>query len=69
MFNNLATSVTFFDAKIFLFLNKLDLFGDLCQRLSIRHSFPEYKGRDELGEAVDFIKRQFLKGTDDEHVE
>jgi GTPase SAR1 family protein len=42
-----------------LFLNKRDLFGEKLKRSSLSATFPDYKGKDDEEQALNFIKEKF----------
>jgi len=55
----IANSKVFLDASIILFLNKTDIFADLCKRIPIRTAFPDYTGQAKYEESLEFIQARF----------
>ncbi|CAF3888147.1 unnamed protein product, partial [Rotaria sp. Silwood1] len=65
MFHSLCSSRFLNYKPIFLCLNKKDLFAKKIIRSSLRQCFPEYNGRDEYGEASQYILSKFLQMNED----
>ncbi|XP_023342610.1 guanine nucleotide-binding protein G(o) subunit alpha [Eurytemora carolleeae] len=59
LFNMIANSRVFFDASIVLFLNKTDLFAELCKRVPLTTAFPDYTGKRNYEESIEFVKARF----------
>ena len=52
---------------IFLFLTKRDLFVDKIKRVPITVAFPQYKGKENVQECYQYIKKQFENQCIDEN--
>merc|ERR1719481_978665 len=59
LFNMIANSKVFLYASIILFLNKTDIFEDLCMRIPIKTAFPDYTGNANYEESVAFVEARF----------
>jgi GTPase SAR1 family protein len=59
LFEETCNSRWFFLKNIMLFLNKRDLFAEKIKRVPLTVHFPEYKGKNEYEEGVDFLREKF----------
>merc|ERR1712034_101011 len=59
LFNMIANSKVFLYAGIILFLNKTDIFEELCRRIPIKTAFPDYTGDATYEESVAFVEARF----------
>jgi len=60
LFKEIANSQWFATSATILFLNKMDLFAEKIQKVSLKVCFDTYKGKDEFEPALSYIKKKFL---------
>jgi len=61
LFNMMANSKVFLDASIILFLNKTDIFAELCRRIPIKTAFPDYTGKATYDDSLSFVQARFIE--------
>jgi len=59
LFKDIASRKIFADTPIFLFLNKKDLFENMCLETDLKVCFPEYEGGKNLQNALAFVEKKF----------
>jgi len=61
VFESICNNKYFTDTAMILFLNKIDLFNDKVNKISIRICFPDYEGPDSYEPALKYIEDKFLE--------
>jgi len=61
LFQDLIATPELQNVRVFLLLNKLDLFTTRLKQKPMLAACPNYDGGEDVGQAVDWIKRRFLK--------
>jgi len=59
LFEEICNSRWFRNTAIILFLNKRDIFLEKVTKVSLRVCFPEYRGKDDYDEGIDFLIETF----------
>jgi len=59
LFADTVSNPVFKHTPIFLFLNKKDLFEEIIRKHPLSDLFPDYKGGENVHEAIEFIASQF----------
>jgi GTPase SAR1 family protein len=66
VFDNIINNKYFATSTIILFMNKMDLFSEKVQRVTLKLCFPEYNGDNSFNDASDYIRGKFLEVNRDE---
>lgn len=70
LFKEVSYNPLFRDIPIFLFLNKKDLFEKMIRKTSVRATFPDYTGPDDVIPSLEFISSLFrAQAPADKHIE
>jgi len=59
LFEEICNSRWFRNTAIILFLNKRDIFQEKVEKISLRVCFPEYRGKDDYDEGIEFLMETF----------
>jgi len=59
LFDETCHSRWFHNTNMMLFLNKRDLFNEKIKKVPLTVHFPEYKGKNEYEEGVEFLREKF----------
>jgi len=59
LFDETCNSRWFFSTNMMLFLNKRDLFAEKIKKVPLTVHFPEYKGKNEYEEGVEYLREKF----------
>lgn len=66
VFDNIVNNSYFLNSTVILFMNKIDIFQEKIQRVSIKTCFPDYEGDNSYTDTSDYIKAQYLATSREE---
>jgi hypothetical protein len=66
LFDNIINLPWFEQAKVILFLNKVDLFDEKIKKYDLSIAFPDYEGGLDREKSLEFIKQEYTDMNDDE---
>lgn len=70
LFHDITHNDAFKNTPIFLFLNKKDLFEKMIRKTSLKVTFPEYEGPNEILPSLEFVTAKFrAQAPADKHIE